>query len=150
MNIKQALKKKNKLAAEIKTELQKFSRYNSVVEGTERIYNPRQAFESYQRKINSLISLKTAIHKANVPVYDKIFRLSELKSMIQQLRGISCESGTIHQRGGYGTPDSTVLMSADMTVLERDQLIEKLDTDIEFIQEELDTHNATTLIDWSE
>lgn len=150
MNIKQALKRKNKLVKEISTELERVQRYNSVIAGTERVYDPRNAFENYVRKSNSLISLKTAIHQANAPMYDRIFRLSELKSLISRVKGIDCAHGPVHNRGGYGTPSETIQMDAVISMIERDQLVEKLEAEIEMIQDELDRWNAVTDIDWTE
>lgn len=150
MNIKQALKRKNKLTNEIKQEFSKVQRYNSVVEGIERVYDPRMAYDNYISKVESLISLKTAIHRANQPVYDMIFRLSELKSMIQQIKGLDCEAGQVYQRGGYGTPDSTITKNAAISVIEKDQMIAKIEAQIEQIQDELDRHNSLVEIDWQE
>lgn len=150
MNIKQALKRKNKLTNEIKQEFSKVQRYNSVVEGIERVYDPRMAYDNYISKVESLISLKTAIHRANQPVYDMIFRLSELKSMIQQIKGLDCEAGQVYQRGGYGTPDSTITKNAAISVIEKDQMIAKIEAQIEQIQDELDRHNSLVEIDWRE
>jgi hypothetical protein len=150
MNIKQALKRKNKLVQEIKTEFSKVQRYNSVIEGTERVYDPRQAYDNYVAKVEALISLKTAIHRANQTVYAQIFKLSELKSAISQIRGLDCEAGQVYQRGGYGTQDSTIVKQAEITVIERDRLVANMEAEIEKLQEELDRHNALTEIDWSE
>jgi hypothetical protein len=150
MTVKQALKRKNKLVKEISTELERVQSYNSVIAGTERVYDPRQAFDNYIRKSNLLIALKTAIHQANAPMYDRIFRLSELKSLISRIRGLSCNHGPVHNRGGYGTPSETVQMDAVIMLIERDQLVEKLEAEIEMIQEDLDRWNAITEINWSE
>lgn len=150
MNIKQALKRKNKLTKEISTEFEKLQRYNSVVEGTDRVYEPRQAMENYIRKTNDLIALKATIHAANAPVYDKIFRLSELKSVISNIKRLDCQSGIVHSRGGYGSADSTITMTTEVSIIERDQLVEKLEAEIEMLQDDLDRWNATTNIAWTE
>jgi hypothetical protein len=150
MNIKQALKRKNKLVKEIAVEFERIQRYNSVMEGTDRVYDPRLAMDNYIRKTNSLIALKTAIHQANAPMYDRIFRLSELKSVISKMKGVDCNHGPVHSRGGYGTPSETIQMAAVIQVIERDQIVEKLEAEIEMIQEELDRWNINTDIDWTE
>lgn len=150
MNIKQALKRKNKLVKEVSTEFEKLQKYNSVVDGVERVYSPRQAMDNFIAKTNSLIALKTAIHLANAPVYDKIFRLSELKSVVSHFKRLDCQHGIIHSRGSYGSPDSSITMSAEVSIIERDQMIEKLEAELEMLQEDLDRWNATTDIDWTE
>jgi hypothetical protein len=150
MNIKQALKRKNKLVKEISVEFDRVQRYNSVMDGTERVYDPRLAMDNYVRKTNSLIALKTAIHQANAPMYDRIFRLSELKSVISKMKGVDCNHGPVLSRGGYGTPSETHQIVAVIQVIERDQIVEKLEAEIEMIQEELDRWNVITEINWSE
>jgi hypothetical protein len=150
MNIKQALKRKNKLVKEISSEFEKLQKYNSIAEGMERVYDPQQAMDNYIRKTNQLIALKTAVHRANAPVYDKIFRLAELKSVISPVKRLDCQSGTVHSRGGYGSPSETIVMTAIVSIIERDQLVEKLEAEIEMIQDDLDRWNATTEIDWTE
>ena len=151
MNIKQALKRKNKLIKEISVEFSKLQKYNSVAEGTDRVYNPRSAMDGYIRKTASLIALKTAIHRANTPVYDKIFRLSELKSIISQIRGLDCQSGVVHSRNPYSSaPDSAITYTAEVSIIERDQIVEKLEAELEMLQDDLDRWNATADIDWIE
>jgi hypothetical protein len=41
-------------------------------------------------------------------------------------------------------------MTAIVSIIERDQLVEKLEAEIEMIQDDLDRWNATTEIDWTE
>ena len=49
---------------------------------------------------NELVELKAQIHKANQPVYDKIFALAELKGMIKELKKVSTEEGKVSERYG--------------------------------------------------
>ncbi len=51
------------------------------------------SLNNYFKLTEELIVLKTAIHKANQPVYDKIFKLSEYKSMVKYLRSLNCTEG---------------------------------------------------------
>ena len=75
MNIKRALKEKNKLVAKIAEEKMKVQIFNSVEVGAERPYDPRIALEEWISNIDKLVELKAKIHKANSKVYDKIFTL---------------------------------------------------------------------------
>jgi ribosomal protein L29 len=86
MNVKKALKEKNRLVKEIQELYARLSQYNSVEVGNVRPYSPKDMLEQINEKSNELVELKTKIHKANTPVYDKIFRLSELKSTIARLK----------------------------------------------------------------
>jgi hypothetical protein len=142
MNITKALKQKNKLVSKTNEHIAHVSAYNSIQEGTTRPYDAREALEKAMASVDELVALKTAIHKANAKVYDKIFRLAELKSLVSKLKGLDCKEG-MHQ--SYRM-DSPVKYTSQISIVEKDQLIEKLESQIEMLQEELEAHNAKTKI----
>jgi hypothetical protein len=90
-----------------------------------------------------LVELKTKLHLANAPVYGKIFRMSELKSQLSNLKQLDCVDGKHFDRYGRG---EAVVKTAKISVLEKDQLVLTIEEEIERLQEELDEHNATTSI----
>ena len=90
-----------------------------------------------------MVQLKTRIHKANAKVYEKIFRLSELKSVVSQLKNINCRAG---KQRGYGRGEEAIIYEAAITLHEKDALIKKYEDEIENLQEELDAHNAKTKV----
>lgn len=142
MNIKQALKQKNK---QVKLNMENYSKvasYNSVEEGSERPYNPEESLKAWMEGVNDLINLKTQIHRANSRVYDKIFRLAELKSMAKQLRGLDCSAG---KQSSYRREES-VIKTSMISLLQRDEMVKSVEVEIEQLQEELDTHNGKTKI----
>jgi hypothetical protein len=93
MTIKQGLKLKNRLVGEITDVQIKMLKYNSVSESNERPYSTTVLLEQQYSLVNQLVALKTEIHKANSEVYDKIFLLSELKSIVKHLKGMDCTDG---------------------------------------------------------
>jgi hypothetical protein len=140
MNIKQALKEKNKLAKKVTDLMDRTNRNNSMDEGAVRSYDPKESLEQALQMVDDLVNLKTKMHMANAEVYDKIFRMSEYK----YLKTLNCSQGTI-VTSRYG--DSTARqMTTVITEVERDALVEKYETLIDNLQTELDTHNATTQI----
>lgn len=142
MNVKQALKAKNKLTTRINELYSLAKTYNSIEEGNPRRYSVIGLLNEANELTNELVDLKTRIHTANAGVYGKIFRLAELKGRVKQLKGISCDEGKVTER--YG---SIVLQKeVELDVIQRDELIKQLETDIEQLQDELDVHNATTNI----
>ena len=144
MNIKQALKEKNKLAKKVTDLMDRTNRNNSMDEGAVRSYDPKESLEQALQMVDDLVNLKTKMHMANVEVYDKIFRMSEYKSLVKYLKVLNCSQGTI-VTSRYG--DSTARqMTTVITEVERDALVEKYETLIDNLQTELDTHNATTHI----
>ena len=145
MTIKQALKKKNLLVKEILDLHTRVATYNSVEVGNVRPYSPKETLEQVNQKSNELVELKTKIHKANTPVYDKIFRLSELKSTISRLKSLDCTEGVstdYYSRNRENPPVKT----AEVSVVERDEMVKHMEGQIEEIQDILDNHNQITEI----
>jgi hypothetical protein len=143
MNIKQALKLKNKLVKENAEYFSRVSSYNSVEEGMTRPYNPTEMLAMFNEGVKQLVDLKTRIHRANAPVYDKIFKLAELKSMVTKLRSLSCTEGKSSRGWRESEP---IMMVSEIGVLQRDDMVKALEAQIEEIQDELDTHNSITQI----
>ena len=144
MNIKQALKEKNKLAKKVTDLMDRTNKYNSLDEGAVRSYDPKASLEESLKMVEELVTLKTKIHKANAEVYEKIFRMSEYKSFVKYLKVLNCSEGTISTYR-YGE-NNTRKMTTVITEVERDQMIEKYEEMIDNLQSELDAHNATAHI----
>lgn len=144
MNIKQALKRKNKLTQLINEEFLKAARYNVVEEGNPRPYSATESIAKWQDLSNELVELKTKIHKANEPVYKLIFTLSELKNQIKHLRSLDCTSGVSHNRWDSEKP---IVKHSEINIVERDSMVKSLEERIESIQDELDKWNHNTSIE---
>ena len=142
MNVKQALKVKNKLVTEMKASYAILQKYNSIEEGNPRRYSMTNTLEKIKTLQAELVDLKTKIHKANQPVYDKIFALAELKGMIKELKKVSTEEGKVNER--YGSVVS--VKEVELNVTDIDTAVSILESQIEQLQNELDVHNATTQI----
>ena len=140
MNITKSLKLKKKLIKQADAAYNRFTKYNSVDVTAETPYDALAAYQEWINFTNQIIDLKTKIHLANAPVYGKIFRMSELKSLISQLKRVSTTSGKVR---GYG---EEVVMEAAMTLVTRDSLINQFETEIDTLQDELEAHNALTKI----
>lgn len=143
MTIKQALKEKNRLIKAIEDEFKKIHAYNSIDESNTRPYSTQTSLENILVLEDALIDIKTKIHRANMGVYNKIFRLSELKSLAKKLNQIDCSEGKVVDR--YSRSEA-VIKTAEITVIDRDTRVKMIEEEIELLQEELDTHNATTSI----
>ena len=143
MKVKQALKYKKKLASKMNQEFSKVQMYNSVEEGSIRVYDVVESMRNWLTMSEELVELKTKLHLANAPVYGKIFRMSELKSQLSNLKQLDCVDGKHFDRYGRG---EAIIKTAEISVLERDEMVLKIEEEIERLQEELDEHNATTSI----
>ena len=139
MNIKQALKLKNKLVTEIKEQYEIAKAHNSIEQGNTRRYSVNVALTKAGELTHTLIGLKTKIHKANLPVYHLIFQMSELKNQIKHLKAIPVEEGKVTER--YGSVTS--IKEVEMDIAQRDNLVKSIEVQIENLQDQLDVHNST-------
>lgn len=142
MNVSQALKQKNKLIVEIKKQYQIAQKFNSQEEGNVRRYSVQNALDKAAELTMELTDLKTKIHLANAPVYDKIFRMAELKNRIKELKRIPTEEGKTESR--FSSVAS--VKEVEINIAQLDEMVQFLESRIEEIQAELDIHNATTQI----
>lgn len=142
MNIKQALKLKNKLVAEIKEQYKIAKEYNSIEEGNIRRFNIKEAMDKANELTKQLVELKTKIHNANSAVYGKIFEMSELKSSIKELRAIPTVEGKVSGRFN----SATEIKEVEIDAAQMNSMIKSIEKRIEELQDELDVHNGTTSI----
>ena len=140
MNIKHALKLKNKLVTQIKEQYEIAKAHNSIEQGNPRRYSALQSINKANELSIELVELKTKIHLANAPVYSLIFEMSELKNQIKQLKSIPVDEGKVTER--YGS--TVAIKEVELNIAERDSLIKTIEAQIEEIQDTLDTHNAKT------
>lgn len=140
MNLKKALKEKKKLQGIINNLEKKIIKYNLVEDDEVHLYDTRLLYEELRNRIEEIVSLKSKIHLANVPIFDKIFRLSELKSLAKMIQYFNCEprkeiNGTVVNR-----------LSPIINALDRDLLIQNIENEIEEIHDFLDNYNQITSI----
>ena len=141
MTLAKALKKKNRLAQKISNLQQEIQRENSL-----RVDDPRKIkvddlFMELNTKVTELIKLKIAIFIASAPMRENILRLSELKSKIVFLQGISTTEGKVNN---YGEEITEYAVTYDkLFVREQVGLCEEK---IDEIQDDLDKFNHTTEI----
>jgi len=142
MNVKQALKQKNKLVTELKAQYQILQKFNSIEEGNPRRYIMVDVLAKIASLSNELVELKARIHKVNQPVYNQIFLLAELKGQIKELKKVPTDEGKQTER--YGSVQSIIVVQ--LNIVDIENLVGELQDRIEELQNELDIHNATTNI----
>ncbi len=142
MTIAQALKEKNKLATRIKINWFRISTKNALPVGAIRPYDINQVKEETLKMIDELIKLKTSIHLASVPVREKIFRLSELKSVLTNLEKIPTAEGLTKDK----YENSYTEMESILKTVEVDNMISMYQDEIDELQNELDAFNYITII----
>lgn len=142
MNVKQALKQKNKLVTDLKANFEILKKYNSIEEGNPRRYSMEETLDKITTLSNELVELKAQIHRANAPVYDKIFALAELKGLVKELKKVPTEEGKQDSR--YGSVLS--VKEVELTIVDVQKKVDILTVKIEELQNELDIHNSNTQI----
>lgn len=144
MTIKQALKQKNKLIKSISENTKLMQQYNSVEVGNKRPYSTKTLYDKISFDMSELATLKSKIHIANTPVLSKIFEMSELKSLVSSIKKMDCTEGKSN-RDRYRL-ESEVVLTSEISLVERNEMVKELEDKIEQIQDELDVFNATTTI----
>lgn len=145
ISLKKALKIKDRMLAQMTTLKSRALENNSYETGTTPDYDSSESLLEYIKVQDSLVKLKVLIHKANAPVYDKIFGMSEAKSQITTLKAMDVKPG--RQRGHYGSGEAPMNV-VTIGQLKRDQMVSALEVSIESFQEDLDQHNSTVSIEW--
>jgi CII-binding regulator of phage lambda lysogenization HflD len=144
MNIKQALKLKNKLIKSISDNTKLLQQYNTVEVGNPRPYSPVKLMGEISKSTYELIDLKSKIHRANAPMFEKIFEMSELKSNIKALQKLDCTEGKSN-RDRYRM-ESELVLTSEVSLVERNDIIKGMEDRIEKIQDEMDVFNSNTEI----
>ncbi len=148
MNITKALKVKNAILRKLIQKRTIFARENSRINTeNDNDINFSLLSNEINKLVADLIDIKTKIAKANVNIYEKIIHMAELKTEIVYLKELNVTSGTIFQNVGYNNPPIEKKYVAFINEKDRDALLEKLQSLIETIQDDIDLYNATTNID---
>jgi hypothetical protein len=142
MNVKQALKVKNKLVTDLKANFEILKKYNSIEEGNPRRYSMGDTLDKITNLSNELVELKAQIHAANQPVYHQIFALAELKGIVKELKKVPTDEGKQTER--YGSVQS--IKEVELNIVDIEKIVADLQIKIEEYQNELDIHNANTQI----
>jgi hypothetical protein len=141
MTLAKALKRKNRLAQKISKLQTEIQRENSVQKDDPRKIKVEDLMVELKERVLQLIKLKIAIFIASAPMRESILTLSELKSQIIFLQGISTREGKISEYG-----DTVVEYTAAFDKLYIREQVEICEQKIDAIQDELDKFNHTTEI----
>ena len=82
--------------------------------------------------------------EANLPIYQDILNLSEGKSHLKFLRNINVQEGVVYEK--YGS-DKEINYVSQVGTVKKDTMIEKLQIDVDLLQEKIDIFNHATSIE---
>ena len=147
VSLSKALKLKNKQARRVSDLRKRIEQYNSVAEGVVRPFDIEQTYRELLFATDRLVEIKAAINGANAPIQDKIYRMAELRGLAVFLRNLNPQEGPAQMFYGSGAAPvyTSVLNAAHLEVL-----LESLEAEIDVMQDEVDTHNATVRIEVTE
>ena len=143
MKIAKALKLKNQLAGEVAQLKDLLSKQNSRSTKQKFDYNNHEVLTRLRAKLDELVKIKAAVAAANAEIYDKIFRLAELKGVVTTLTSLDTKAGVFHEGRGFGEAAYEVEYVAQLSKVEVDQLVAELNAEIQGLQDALDEFNFT-------
>lgn len=147
MKIAKALKQKNVLAGELEELKQLLQKQNSRSTKQKFDYDNREVLTRVRAKLDELVRVKAAVAAANAEIYNKIFRLAELKGLVVTLASLDTKAGVFLEGRGYGEAGVEVEYIAQIGTVEVNQLIASLRVEIQSLQDALDEFNFTRSVD---
>ena len=143
MKIAKSLKLKNQLAGEVAQLKDLLTKQNSRSTKQKFDYENREVLTRLRAKLDELVKVKAAVAAANAEVYDKIFRLAELKGLVTTLTGLDTKAGMFHEGRGFGEAAYEVEYVAQLGKVDVDKLVAELNAEIQSLQAGLDEFNFT-------
>ena len=143
MKLAQALKLKNKLAGEVARLKELLTKQNVRSLKQSFDYNNAEVLANLRGKIAELVAVKASIGAANAEIYDKIFRLAELKGLVTSLNGLDTRHGIFWDQGNFGGDAVEVEYVAQIRKTQVDKLVAEFGEEIQSLQESLDEFNHT-------
>ncbi|MFV0415446.1 MAG: hypothetical protein ACK5NG_03680 [Chthoniobacterales bacterium] len=150
MKLSKALKLKNHLAGEVTELKDRLAHQNSRAATVPFDYDASEVFSALRKKVNNLVSVKSAIAVANVAQYPRIFRLAELKGLVSVLRDLNVRHGIFQEGGGYGQSACEVEYVAQLKKADVDRLVAELEKEISELQDSLDEFNHAETVELSQ
>jgi ABC-type Zn2+ transport system substrate-binding protein/surface adhesin len=143
MKIAKALKMKNQLAGEVAQLKDLLAKQNSRSTKQKFDYDNREVLTRLRAKLDELVKVKAAVASANVEIYDRIFRLAELKGLATTLTALDTKTGVFHEGRGFAEASYEVEYVAQLGKVDVDKLVAELNAEIQSLQDALDEFNFT-------
>jgi hypothetical protein len=143
MKIAKALKLKNQLAGDVAQLKELLAKQNVRSTKQKFDYDNREVLTRLRAKLDELVKVKAALAAANAEIYDKIFRLAELKGLVATLTALDTKSGVFHEGRGFGEGTYEVEYVAQLGKVDVDKLVAGFKDEIRSLQDALDEFNFT-------
>ena len=146
MTLSQSLKTKNRLAGELVRQQQILQRENARRNDSASTVNRGKIWQNILDLSNELGTLKGKICAANIGIYPSLERMAELKSRISYMQGLPKRVGEEITSVGYNQEKLTYQWTSYITQEACDTEVAVLQDQIDELQDQVDTYNATTSI----
>lgn len=150
MNIAKALKVKNRLVGELNNLQQIFNRENSRRNDNPSTVDVEEVYRKITNTFSKLVALKGAINEASAPISVKLVTLAETKQYINFIKGIPCREGEELTLVGSNREKLSYQWKAFFNKENLDKQQENLQLQINKLQDDIDTFNAVTQINFAE
>lgn len=147
VTLAKALSVKNRLAGRLSQTRTNIETYNSVLAG-QRDDDGRASVDvraEYERLLSlqeGLVTVKTAIHRANAAVYEDVLRLGEKKALVQMLGGLNTKHGSEPGFNGVEYRYTATILKPEAL-----EMIRRLEAEIDRLQDRLNQYNASTRVE---
>jgi DNA anti-recombination protein RmuC len=145
MNVAKALVKKARLSkelADLHNRVIKVQKTNTLDDAPEKIEN---LLGELDKTMEQLVNIKSKIVVASLPVIEKIVRQSELKKLLASIKKL--DTSKAKEGAGYGDNSVVHEFNVQLNDTSKQALLKEIKKDIDDIQDQLDTFNATTLVE---
>jgi hypothetical protein len=147
VTLAKALSIKNRLAGRLSQARSNIETYNSVLAGQRddegrATVDVRAEYERLLMLQEGLVVVKTAIHRANVSVYEDVLRLAEKKALIQMLSGLDTKHGTEPGYTGVEFRYSATILKPEVL-----EMVRRLEAEIDRLQDKLNHFNANVTVE---
>ena len=147
MNLSQALKQKNRLAGELVRQQQILQRENSRRSDNVSEVECDVVWNKILDLSDQLGKLKGKITQANVHIYPALEQMAELKSRISFIQGLQKREGPEVTYVGRDQEQVTYTWNSFINQEDSDKKVLELQTEIDKLQDTIDTYNAVTNVD---
>lgn len=147
MNLAQALKQKNRLAGEIVRQQQILQRENARRSDSVSQVDRNAVWQKIIELSEELGNLKGKITQANVNIYPALERMAELKARIAFINSLPKREG--EEVNFIGRDQEKMVYQWDSLINQQkcDELVADLQEEINDLQDEVDSYNATTQVE---
>ena len=151
ITLAKALNHKNRLVGEKVRLFTLVRTQNSRKAESKTNYNPEELFTEYLAVCEKLVATKTAIAKANVPIYEQISRIAELKSQAADLRQIPTREGDeithVYNHKTNESDEKIIKHVAFLKDVDVDKRVKGIEAEIEKLHDQVTAYNYSTHIE---